>query len=225
MHRAGADGRGLTAASPPAQDPRHLSDGASIESRLGGGDLLGLQDVELHDVLRRLELAHAQELPGRLRIAEVVRERELVEQRSEIGALQHLEVGGGELHFAEIGDVVRRELLQERRVVALDLARQHHEHRPFLVGVGVDDRLVDRLVGGGIGLLRRRTPRRRRGIAEFRLGDCERSAGEHRHPEQDWDELLQRVRAHNPSPSSPHRLCKESTHFGVGFGPSPAFRQ
>ena len=65
-----------------------------------------------------------------------------------------------------------RELLQERRVVALDLAGQHDQRRAFLGGVGVHDRLVDRLVGGGVGLLRGLLARRRRRVAERRLRRC-----------------------------------------------------
>ncbi len=159
------------ARAPRAQQSRHLADRAAVESRLRGGDLLGLQDVELHDVLGRLELAHAEELARGLRVAEVVGERELVEQRPEIRALEHLEVGGGHLDLAEVGDVVRRELLQERRVVALDLAGQDDDVRALLAGVRVGDRLVDRLVGRRVGLLRRRAAGGRRRVAERGLRD------------------------------------------------------
>ena len=152
-----------------AQQAGHLAERAAVEALLRLRDLLGLQDVELHDVLRRLELAHAEELARRLRIAEVVGERELIEQPAQIRALQHLEVRRRELELAEVGDVVRRELLQERCVVALDVARQHDERRALLVDVRVRDRLIGGLVGRGVGLLRRFLARRRRGVAERRL--------------------------------------------------------
>jgi hypothetical protein len=132
---APATGSGLGGAARAAEHAKeagHVAERATVEALLGGGDLLGLQDVELDDVLRALELAHAQELARGLRIAQVVGERELVEERAEIRALEHLEVGVGKLDLAEVGDVVRGELLQERRVVALDLARQHDQRGTFL---------------------------------------------------------------------------------------------
>ena len=91
-----------------------------------------------------LELAHAQELARGVGVAEVVRERELVQQRPEVRALEHLEIGVGQLDLGEVRDVVRGELLQERRVVALDLARQHDQRRALLARVRVLDRLVHR---------------------------------------------------------------------------------
>ena len=87
------------ARAPPGDPPnapssaRHVADRAAIEPLLRGRDLLGLQDVELDDVLRGLELAHAEHLARRLRIAEVVGKLELLEDRPEIRAFEHLEVG------------------------------------------------------------------------------------------------------------------------------------
>ena len=115
--------RAAARAAEHAEQARHLAERAAVEARLRGGDLLGLQDVELDDVLGGLELAHLQELargiagrPGCRRASNSF------SSGAEVRALEHLEVGGRQLDLAEVGDVVRRELLQERRVVALDLA-------------------------------------------------------------------------------------------------------
>src|SRR6185503_21028649 len=97
MHRADSrmtDRARARAAKRPAERAERagdVADCAAVETLLCGGDLLGLQDVELDDVLRRLELAHAEELARGLRIAEVVGELELVQQRPEVRALEHRE--------------------------------------------------------------------------------------------------------------------------------------
>ena len=133
---------------------RRSGRGPAVEPLLRGRDLLGLEDVELHDVLGGAQLAHAEVAARLVRVAEVVGEGELVQQRPEVGALEHLEVRLRELDLGEVGDVVRLELLDERRVVALDFARDHDQRRPLLGGVRVLDRPVDRPVGGLVRPLR-----------------------------------------------------------------------
>jgi hypothetical protein len=150
-----ARARPAPGAAEGAERAGDVAERMAVEALLGRSDLLRLEDVELDDVLRRLELAHAEELARRLRIAQVVRQLEFLEQRPEVRALEHLEIRRGELELAEIGDVVGREPLQKRRVVALDFARNDDERRSFLAGVHVFDGLVQRLVGRLVGALRR----------------------------------------------------------------------
>src|SRR6185437_10394512 len=108
-HRRLADGaraRAAPRAAERAERTGDVADRAAIEALLRGSDLFRLQDVELDDVLRRLELAHAEVLPRGLRITEVVRQLEFLEQRPEVRALEHLEIRGRQFELAEIGDVV-----------------------------------------------------------------------------------------------------------------------
>src|SRR5688572_8176959 len=92
-HRGAARG----GAARAAEYAQHAAERASVETLLCRCDLLGLQDVELDDPLGRLELAAAEHLARLVRIAEVVSKGEFVEQGAEIGALEHLEIGIGEL--------------------------------------------------------------------------------------------------------------------------------
>jgi hypothetical protein len=153
-----------------------LTECAPVEPLLGRGDLLRLENVELHHVFGRLELAHAQVLACLVRIAEVIGELEFLEEGAQIGTLEHLKIGARELDLAEVRDVVSRELLQEGRIVALDFARNDDQRRAPFVLVGVFDGLVEGLVGGGICLLRRVASRGRRGIAKSRLRQRQRCA-------------------------------------------------
>jgi hypothetical protein len=133
------------------EDAGQLTDGAAVEALLGLGHGFRLEDVELDHPLRRLELAALEDFGGFLGIAHAVSELDFLEQRSQVGAFQHPEVGAGQFQFGEIGDVVRTELLREGGVVALDVARQHDQRRPRETGVDVFDRLVERLVGHPVG--------------------------------------------------------------------------
>src|SRR6478752_6378923 len=54
--------RAAAGAAEGAEDPGDLAERTAVESLLRGRNLLGLQDVEFHDVLGGLELAHAQDL-------------------------------------------------------------------------------------------------------------------------------------------------------------------
>jgi hypothetical protein len=49
-------------AAEHAEEPCHVAECAAVEALLRRGDLLGLENVELHDVLRALELAHPRNL-------------------------------------------------------------------------------------------------------------------------------------------------------------------
>ena len=137
----------------PAQDADHAADGAAVEAFLRCGDLLGFQNVEFDHPLGGLELAAAEHLARLIRVAQVVGQREFVEQRAEIGALEHLEVRLGQFDLREVGDVVGAEFLREGGVVAFDFAGNHDERRPGFAGVRILDRFVHRPVGCFVGFL------------------------------------------------------------------------
>jgi hypothetical protein len=168
LHGSG-DRPGRCPAPSAAQDAQQVADRPAVEALLHLRDLLCLENVELHDPLGGLELADLHRLARLVRIAEVVGERDLVDQRPEVAALQHPEIGLGKLELRIVGDVVRAEFLRERRVVALDLARNHDQLRTSFPLVHVIDGLVGRYVGSGIRLLRRGGPGGRRRITERRL--------------------------------------------------------
>src|SRR5271169_6283867 len=89
-------------AAEHAQQPRHLTERSAVESGLGGGDLFGLQNVEFHDVFGGLELPHPQEFARLVRVPEVVRQLEFIEQRPQVRAFQDREVGAAQFDFAEV---------------------------------------------------------------------------------------------------------------------------
>src|SRR6185503_4980534 len=141
LHGSG-DRPGRSPASSAAQDAEQVAHRPAVEALLHLRDLLCLEDVELDDPLRGLELADLHRLARLVRIAEVVGERDLVHQWPEVAALQHTEIGLRKLELGIVGDVVRTEFLHEPRVVALDLARNHDQLRTSLRLVHVVDGLV-----------------------------------------------------------------------------------
>src|SRR5204863_102654 len=101
----GAGARAAQRAAVGAEQSRHVAERRTVEALLRRGDLLRLQDIELDDVLRALQFAHAQKLTCGVGIAQVVRKGEFVQHRAKIRALEDLKIRGRQFDFAEIGDI------------------------------------------------------------------------------------------------------------------------
>ena len=153
----------------PPNIPMMLPSARPSNPWLFSRDLLGLDDVELHDPLGRLQLADLHGFAGLVHIAQIVGKRDFLQQIAQIAAFQHGEVRLRELQLPEIRDIVGQEPLRERRVVALHLAGNHDQRRPLHALVDVFDLLVGRRVGRRIRLLRGRRAGGGRWIPESRL--------------------------------------------------------
>ena len=131
-----------------AQQARHLAERAAVESLLRRGDLLGLQDVELHDVLGALELAHAAgtcappaDRRGCRRASNSLSSGPRFERSStwKLAADSSISPKSAMLFGVNF--------CRNVALLLLISPGMHDQRRALLAGVRVLDRLVDRLVG------------------------------------------------------------------------------